>query len=134
MCHAASPQKKCIFVFDKFKAQKIMKGLIYRRTQWVVNFVVSSCFILSFNNFLAEEKGFRINQGKGILILTNNSKGKFSHNTLRLFLPFLPMPLQLHEKKDMHPTYFQGFVLFVELIVRIARPVSCIITYSYSFA
>ena len=62
-------------------------------------------------------------QGKGNVILTNNSKRKFPHNLLPLFLPFLPIPLQLHEEKKIyfHLT-LKGFVIFLELIVRIATP------------
>ena len=47
-------------------------------------------------------------QGKGNVILTKNSKGKFPHNPLPL--PFLPTPLQLHKKKqDKPPPSFQRF-------------------------
>ena len=63
-------------------------------------------------------------QGKGNVILTINSKGKFPHNPLPLFIPFLPTPLQLHEEKNILPPYFKRFrdFFFVELIVRIATP------------
>ena len=38
-------------------------------------------------------------QGKGNVILTNDSKGKFPHNPLPIFLPFfLFTPFQLHAK------------------------------------
>ena len=53
-------------------------------------------------------------QGKGNVILTNNSKGKFPHNPLPLYLPFLPTPLQLYEEKNkiyFHST-LKGFVIF----------------------
>ena len=69
-------------------------------------------------------------QGKGNVILTNNSNGKFPHNPLPLFLPFLSTPLQLHKKNKIHPHLTsKGFVIFVELIVRIARPATKEINY-----
>ncbi len=54
------------------------------------------------------------NQGKWNDILTNNSKGKFPHNPLPLFLPFLPTPLQLHKKIYFHLT-LKGFVIFCRI-------------------
>ena len=66
-------------------------------------------------------------QGKGNVILKNNSKVKFPHNPLSLFLPFLPTPVQLHEKKTRYSQLtFKGFMLFCR-IDRKARPDQIII-------
>ena len=43
------------------------------------------------------------------------------HNPLPLFLPLLTHPSSVRLKKYLHHT-FKGFVIFVELIVRIATP------------
>ena len=52
---------------------------------------------------ISDIKGkFYLYQGQGNYILTNNSKGKFPHNPLPLFLPFFPTPLQLHDKNKIY--------------------------------
>ena len=62
-------------------------------------------------------------QGKGNVILTNNSEGKFPHNPLPLFFsPFLPTPLQLNKKQDIPPNILTIRDFFVKLFVRITRP------------
>ena len=59
-------------------------------------------------------------QGQGNDILTNNSKAKFPHNPLPLFLRFLPTPLHL---KNILRNVLKGFVIFfVELTIKIATP------------
>ena len=56
------------------------------------------------------------------VILTNNSKGKFPHNLLPLFLPFLPTPSQLHKmmkKTSYTPTLLNKILNFAEISIRI---------------
>ncbi len=59
----------------------------------------------TFYSFIALLLGYimtTFTQGQGNDILTNNSKGKFPHNPLPLFLPFFPTPLQLHDKNKIY--------------------------------
>ena len=43
------------------------------------------------------------NQGKGNVILTNNYKENFPHNSLLLFLSFLPTPLSYIKENKIYP-------------------------------
>ena len=57
-----------------------------------------------FKRFLLSQN-FHISQGKGYVILTNNSKSKFPLNPLPFFSPPpYPLPFQLHQKKTSFTT------------------------------
>ena len=64
-----------------------------------------------------------IKQGKGNVILTNNSKWKFPFNPFPLFLPFFPLPFQLNQKNKFYSNKIFIFRQFhMELIGWIAAP------------